>query len=221
MIHSLSVSFASRLCPHPSSVLHVLRPEFLVHFRRVLSEVNFERQFAELPEYTPHQQQGREGHHRALNNRHGLVSGSKLNPADGGTQTVNLSPERAVSACSVLEGNHSVGLRASSMPSLEALAEVAALEEGVSLKEAERDNRGDPHPAEPSSPTLSSHKKPVDQRRSVVLQLFQDHGYFPPDNITTVFQQRRADLFPTKAALQLKIREVRQKIMHNSGANGK
>lgn len=183
--------------------------------------MNFERQFAELPEYTPHQRQGRESHHRGSNTRRGLVTGSVLNPVDGVVQVVNPSPERAASACSVAEGSHAMGLRASSMPSLEALAEVAALEQGVSVKEAERDEKGDGQQPEPSSPTLSSHKKPTDQRRSVVLQLFQDYGYFPSDSITTVFQQRYGDLFPTKAALQLKIREVRQKIMHQSGANSK
>lgn len=100
------------------------------------------------------------------------------------------------------------------MPSLEALAEVAALEQGASLNETDKEGK-----VEPSSPTLSSHKKPVDQRRGVVLQLFQDHGYFPSDSVTSVCQQRHADLFPSKGALQLKIREVRQKIMHSSGNN--
>ena len=193
--------------------------EPLFAFHRVLSEVNFERQFAELPEYTPHQRQGREGQHRAPNTRRGHVAGGILNVADSSmSQMANPSLEKAASGSSV-EGCHAVGLRASSMPSLEALAEVAALEQG-GLKEGERDDKGDLRQQEPSSPTLSSHKKPVDQRRSVVIQLFQDHGYFPSDSVTTVFQQQHGDLFPTKAALQLKIREVRQKIMH-SGTIGK
>lgn len=105
------------------------------------------------------------------------------------------------------------------MPSLEALAEVASLEHGNGLTEVLKDNKGDARPQEPSSPTMTAHKKPIDQRRGVVLQLFQEHGYFPSDGITSVFQQRFADLFPTKTALQLKIREVRQKIMHNGGVN--
>ena len=182
--------------------------------------MNFERQFAELPEYTPHQRQGREGQHRAPNTKRGHVAGDILNVADSSmSQMANPSLEKAASGCSSVEGCHAVGLRASSMPSLEALAEVAALEQG-GLKEGERDDKGDLRQQEPSSPTLSSHKKPVDQRRSVVIQLFQDHGYFPSDSVTTVFQQQHGDLFPTKAALQLKIREVRQKIMH-SGTVGK
>lgn len=105
------------------------------------------------------------------------------------------------------------------MPSLEALAEVASLEHGNGLTEILKDDKGDSRQQEPSSPTMSAHKKPIDQRRGVVLQLFQEHGYFPSDGVTSVFQQRFSDLFPTKAALQLKIREVRQKIMHNGRVN--
>ena len=184
---------------------------------RVLSNVNFERQFAELPEYIPHLRSGRESQQRASSTRRGPVVGNMPEPSDSDTlQMVMSSPERLTTGCLALEGSHAVGSRASSLPSLEALAEVAALEQG-GLKESERDDNSDLRQPEPSSPTLGSLKKPVDQRRSVVMQLFQHHGYFPSDSITTVFQQRHGDLFPTKAALQLKIREVRQKIMHNGG----
>lgn len=178
----------------------------------MLSEVNFERQFAELPEYTPYHRLSREG--KSINKRvH--VTGSTPNANDDGSQAATPASERLCSAAkSTADGGHGVGLRTGGMPSLEALAEVAALEQGAGLKETDEDDK-----TEPSSPTHSSHKKPVDQRRGVVLQLFQDHGYFPSDGITSVFQQRHADLFPTKGALQLKIREVRQKIMHNTGGN--
>ncbi|OWK49958.1 Protein capicua [Lonchura striata] len=45
------------------------------------------------------------------------------------------------------------------------------------------------------------------------MQLFQEHGFFPSAQATAAFQARFADIFPTKLCLQLKIREVRQKIM--------
>lgn len=184
----------------------------IVVFNRVLSEVNFERQFAELPEYTPYHRQGREG---KSTNKRAYVIANTSNANDDGSQAATPATERPSSgASSTADGGHGAGLRTSNMPSLEALAEVAALEQGSNLKETDKDDK-----TEPSSPTLSSHKKPVDQRRGVVLQLFQDHGYFPSDGVTSGFQQRHADLFPTKGALQLKIREVRQKIMHNTGAN--
>ena len=180
----------------------------------MLSEVNFERQFAELPEYTPYHRQGRDV--KSANNRRSVVTGNTPNAEDNGTQTAASTSERPSCASGLGEEGQGAGYRTSNMPSLEALAEVAALEQGGGVKETDKEDK-----TEPSSPTLSSHKKPLDQRRSVVLQLFQDHGYFPSDGVTSVFQQRHADLFSTKAALQLKIREVRQKIMQKAGANSK
>lgn len=171
--------------------------------------MNFERQFAELPEYTPHHRQGRDV--KSTTNRRSVVTGNMPDTEDNDAT----ASERLSCTSGLEEGGQGADHKASNMPSLEALAEVAALEQG-GLKETVKEDK-----TEPSSPTLSSHKKPVDQRRGVVLQLFQDHGYFPSDAVTSVFQQRHADLFPTKAALQLKIREVRQKIMHKTGSNSK
>lgn len=88
----------------------------------------------------------------------------------------------------------------------------------------------------------SSLRRTLDQRRALVMQLFQDHGFFPSGKqvrslggtwrgpthsshpalcttllstaqATAAFQARYADIFPSKVCLQLKIREVRQKIM--------
>nr|XP_060632098.1 protein capicua homolog [Anolis sagrei ordinatus] len=59
----------------------------------------------------------------------------------------------------------------------------------------------------------SSLRRTLDQRRALVMQLFQDHGFFPSAQATAAFQARYSDIFPTKVCLQLKIREVRQKIM--------
>ncbi|XP_025993215.1 putative transcription factor capicua isoform X2 [Solenopsis invicta] len=60
------------------------------------------------------------------------------------------------------------------------------------------------------------HRKMLEQRRQLVMQLFQEHGYFPSAQATTTFQLNHADIFPTKTSLQLKIREVRQKLKANS-----
>ncbi|XP_061678898.1 protein capicua homolog [Syngnathoides biaculeatus] len=60
---------------------------------------------------------------------------------------------------------------------------------------------------------FSSLRRTLDQRRALVMQLFQEHGFFPSAQATAAFQARYADTFPTKVCLQLKIREVRQKIM--------
>ncbi|XP_066538726.1 protein capicua homolog isoform X3 [Hoplias malabaricus] len=62
----------------------------------------------------------------------------------------------------------------------------------------------------------SSLRRTLDQRRALVMQLFQEHGFFPSAQATAAFQARYADIFPTKVCLQLKIREVRQKIMQTA-----
>lgn len=60
------------------------------------------------------------------------------------------------------------------------------------------------------------HRKVLEQRRHLVMQLFQEHGYFPSTQATTTFQAKHSDIFPNKTSLQLKIREVRQKLKANS-----
>ncbi|KAK1880116.1 Protein capicua like [Dissostichus eleginoides] len=62
----------------------------------------------------------------------------------------------------------------------------------------------------------SSLRRTLDQRRALVMQLFQEHGFFPSAQATAAFQARHSDTFPSKVCLQLKIREVRQKIMQTA-----
>ena len=45
------------------------------------------------------------------------------------------------------------------------------------------------------------------------MMLFQEHGLFPTNQATSTFQAKHSEVFPTKLCLQLKIREVRQKMM--------
>ncbi|XP_060760822.1 protein capicua homolog isoform X4 [Neoarius graeffei] len=60
-------------------------------------------------------------------------------------------------------------------------------------------------------------RRTLDQRRALVMQLFQEQGsFFPSAQATVAFQARYSDTFPTKVCLQLKIREVRQKIMQTA-----
>ncbi len=62
----------------------------------------------------------------------------------------------------------------------------------------------------------SSLRKTLDHRRQLVMQLFQENGLFPSNQATSTFQFKHSDAFPTKVCLQLKIREVRQKMMARS-----
>uniref|UniRef100_A0A673NN50 Protein capicua homolog n=2 Tax=Sinocyclocheilus rhinocerous TaxID=307959 RepID=A0A673NN50_9TELE len=65
----------------------------------------------------------------------------------------------------------------------------------------------------------SSLRRMLDQRRALVMQLFQEHGFFPSAQATAAFQARHSETFPNKVCLQLKIREVRQKIMQTAGSS--
>lgn len=56
------------------------------------------------------------------------------------------------------------------------------------------------------------HRKVLEQRRALVMQLFHEHGYFPSTQATNAFQAAHSNIFPSKSSLQLKIREVRQKL---------
>lgn len=57
------------------------------------------------------------------------------------------------------------------------------------------------------------HRKILEERRKLVMQLFQEHTLFPTAQATSNFQALHVDVFPNKGSLQLKIREVRQKLM--------
>lgn len=71
-------------------------------------------------------------------------------------------------------------------------------------------------PANNRSENERGHRKILEQRRQLVMQLFQEHGYFPTAQATSTFQAKHSDIFPSKSSLQLKIREVRQKLKANS-----
>lgn len=64
--------------------------------------------------------------------------------------------------------------------------------------------------------TEKGHRKMLEQRRQLVMQLFAEHTLFPSAQATSNFQQQHVDIFPNKSSLQLKIREVRQKLMAQS-----
>lgn len=76
-------------------------------------------------------------------------------------------------------------------------------------------------PSTPKSPRTaclsadqSSTRRTLDQRRHLVMQFFKEQNtLFPTGPATNEFQQRYREVFPNKNTLQLKIREVRQKLM--------
>ncbi|XP_037955696.1 putative transcription factor capicua isoform X3 [Teleopsis dalmanni] len=93
------------------------------------------------------------------------------------------------------------------------------------LRELENSDQTGRSPRTPQTPLQSArsdasekgHRKVLEQRRKLVLQLFDEHGMFPTAQATIAFQTKHIDVFPRKQDLQLKIREVRQKHMGQSG----
>ncbi|XP_013066792.2 protein capicua homolog isoform X1 [Biomphalaria glabrata] len=81
------------------------------------------------------------------------------------------------------------------------------------LFEFDNDPNSPRTPKTPSSPGAFSNRRILDQRRHLVMQLFEEYGLYPTSQATVAFQTKHADIFPNKSCLQLKIREVRQKMM--------
>ncbi|KAL4229580.1 hypothetical protein ACF0H5_012618 [Mactra antiquata] len=104
--------------------------------------------------------------------------------------------------------------------SLETLADAAIGRPGIGTDPfCDGDLHSPMTPKTPSSPgQFSSLRKILDQRRNLVMQLFEDHGLFPSAQATATFQAKYQEIFPSKNILQLKIREVRQKMMAQSAA---
>jgi hypothetical protein len=71
----------------------------------------------------------------------------------------------------------------------------------------------------PGGNSGSSTRRILDQRRHLVMQLFNEEGLFPSGQSTAIFQQKHKSVFPNKNTLQLKIREVRQKLMASAPMN--
>ena len=69
------------------------------------------------------------------------------------------------------------------------------------------------HPDRPASL-----RKTLDSRRQLVMELFHEEGLFPSNQATASFQTKHVEVFPNKVCLQLKIREVRQKMMSSSNS---
>lgn len=180
---------------------------FYYLLNRVLSKVNFEKQFAELPEYIPEPFRGKHSNSRSLR----LMAEQESNGKGGhnlqGTSEVQHNRNETTDHGKVDVANSKVPQTAGSScftglrnPNLDTLAAAAALEQGNEDQ------------VEPSSPTHPSQRRILDQRRQLVLQLFEKHGYFPTEAETTSFQVQHLDIFPIRAMLQLKIREIRQKL---------
>lgn len=193
---------------------------------RVLEEVNFNAQFAKLPEFKPEES----------------PSGATSLPSSPFVQTYRKRPKatgpeaeeceavaspsgrmpksspvgtpRTPKTGSKLEGTTFFGPTFN----LDALVDVGGRNDAL-------DGGDMGSPRTPKTPadgekSHSSLRRTLEQRRQLVMQLFSEEGWFPSAQATAAFQQRHRDVFNNKNTLQLKIREVRQKLMaqNNQGS---
>ncbi|XP_044846983.1 protein capicua homolog isoform X2 [Mauremys mutica] len=172
---------------------------------KVLSEVDFEERFAELPEFKPEEVlpsptlQSLATSPRAIL---GSYRKKRKNSTDLDSSTEDpVSPKRKMRRRSSCSSEPNTPKSAKCEGDIFTFDKTGAEAEDV-LGELEYEKV-----------PYSSLRRTLDQRRALVMQLFQDHGFFPSAQATAAFQARYSDIFPTKVCLQLKIREVRQKIM--------
>ncbi|ENN80289.1 hypothetical protein YQE_03282, partial [Dendroctonus ponderosae] len=178
-------------------------------FHRVLETVNFEAKFSSLPRFQPCDGQSPSAisiPSPSLFNCGNLRRrGPPLTaPARGPEEDLSSATEAPLSLPSAhpVAGTHFFGPDFS----LENIRELQEADEGAS-----------PSPRTPRTPGTKDpdkgHRRTLEQRRQLVMQLFKDHSIFPSSKATSMFQAEHSDIFPTRGTLQLKIREVRQKLM--------
>lgn len=178
---------------------------------KVLEQVNFDEKFSHLPEFNPADCQ----------------SPSALSLPSSPRVFVQNYRRKRVASTTEEEGDSDVS-NTSATPQSGAVVGHKFFGPDFSLDAFKAEgNEGDVclSPGTPKTPAtgkesaeknFSSLRRILDQRRQLVIQLFQEHGSFPSTQATSLFQALHQDIFPTKSCLQLKIREVRQKMMAQS-----
>ncbi|XP_072750573.1 uncharacterized protein Cic isoform X2 [Anoplolepis gracilipes] len=207
---------------------------------RVLEQVNFQEKFSSLPEFKPEDIQspsainmnnpGSSGHSSVASGLHSQTSmqmpGYRKKSAQSGPHRPTMNEDEIDSDTSISatpKSTSSVKLTGNTFfgPDFN----VDAYRTNNDLLDVDASSPRTPKtPGGGAGSTVGigrsdnerGHRKTLEQRRHLVMQLFQEHGYFPSTQATSTFQAKHADIFPTKTSLQLKIREVRQKLKANS-----
>ncbi|XP_016047975.1 protein capicua homolog isoform X5 [Erinaceus europaeus] len=172
---------------------------------RVLSEVDFEERFAELPEFRPEEVLPSPTL-QSLATSPRAILGSYRKKRKNSTD-LDSAPEDPTSPKRKIRRRSSCSSEPNTPKSAKCEGDIFTFDRTGTEGE---DVLGE---LEYEKVPYSSLRRTLDQRRALVMQLFQDHGFFPSAQATAAFQARYADIFPSKVCLQLKIREVRQKIM--------
>ncbi|CAG0888641.1 unnamed protein product [Cyprideis torosa] len=173
------------------------RPEDGLH--KILSEVNFDEKFSSLPQFQP------EKSPNLLSQISPRLPNFRKKQSSAGEEDAERS-----------DGEGALGSAGRSVVG----GAFFGPEFSVEAAKGEMMKTGDVSPTTLLSPRTprdgekgSALRRILDQRRNLVMQLFKEENLFPSAKATANFQQRHADVFPSKACLQLKIREVRQKVM--------
>ncbi|XP_076750311.1 putative transcription factor capicua isoform X6 [Xylocopa sonorina] len=211
---------------------------------RVLEQVNFQEKFSSLPEFKPEDIQSPSAisMNTAGSSGHGSVVTSGLHPSNLQSSMQMQSyrkksaqgPHRPTMNEDDIESDTSVSATPKSTSSVKLTGNTFfGPDFNVDAYRTNTDLVGDVDASSPRTPKTPGggagnsigigrsenergHRKVLEQRRHLVMQLFQEHGYFPSTQATTTFQAKHSDIFPNKTSLQLKIREVRQKLKANA-----
>lgn len=197
--------------PSPACKKNFFRKNFEDGMDRVLEQVNFEEKFSSLPKFKPEECQSPS----AISVTSSPMFVQTLRkiqrppPIEDTTESDMSVPPTPKSG--KLVGNTFFG------PDFNP----EAFNRGGDIGESMEGNS----PRTPKTPggreAEKGHRKVLEQRRKYVMQLFNEHGLFPSTAATSAFQSDHCDIFPNKTSLQLKIREVRQKLMaHNNTSGG-
>ncbi|RXN39357.1 capicua -like protein [Labeo rohita] len=176
---------------------------------KVLSEVYFEERFAELPEFRPEEVLPSPTLQSLATSPRAILGSYRRKRKNSTGENLDSSTEDPISP-------KRKSRRRSSCSSEPNTPKSAAKCEGDIFTFERPDGEDILGELEFDKVPYSSLRRTLDQRRALVMQLFQEHGFFPSAQATAAFQARYADIFPTKVCLQLKIREVRQKIMQTA-----
>jgi len=196
---------------------------------KVLETVNFEEKFSSLPEYKP-----LEGASPSLpslptsphlfvqsyrKKRKLSITDDDLGSDASATPRTPRTPQTTTStpkSCANLTGNTFFGpdfnpeaFKANDQPDA-TMSSINNTPKTPSTAGGSNSNSSDTKP--------NTLRRTLDSRRQLVMELFQEQGLFPSNQSTALFQHKHSDIFPNKVCLQLKIREVRQKMMASNSS---
>ncbi|TRY76320.1 hypothetical protein TCAL_12026 [Tigriopus californicus] len=175
----------------------------------VLEQVNFQEKFSSLPEFKPGESPGKmpslpSSPQVFVQSYRKKTRMAPPTPVDTDTLGSDADTPIKTATPKPMSGNTFFGPDFNPESALREADQIATPLDSDLISPTTPGSRGD---------RPSSLKRTLDHRRQLVMQLFHDHGLFPSNQATTAFQCKNPLAFPSKLCLQLKIREVRQKMM--------